>query len=96
MAVLLRLELALLLGDVLDEHPVLVAADLLARHHGAVVGHAHLARDLAARRVRVDLLHRLLLQRAPLHRPLLALLLDLYGEKRSQSPVMMFIIYEEV
>ena len=42
MAVLLGLELALLLRHVLHEHAVLVAADLVALHHRAVVGHAHL------------------------------------------------------
>ncbi len=88
MTVLLRLQLALLLRHVLHQHPVLVAADLLALDHGAVVGDAHFARDLLARRVRMDLLYRLLLERAPLHRPLLALLLNLEGKEIKNSTLL--------
>ena len=77
MAVFLRLELALLLGHVLDLHAVLVPADLVALDHGAVVGHADLAGDLPALGVGVDLLHVALLKGALLHRPLLALLVQL-------------------
>ena len=76
-AVLLWLELALFLGDVLDLDLVLVSAHLIALDHLAVVGDAHLAGDLAALCLGVNLLDCPLDQVALLHWPLLAILVHL-------------------
>ena len=80
LAVLLRLQVALLGGNVLQQSPGLRPAGLLARRHHAVARGADLLGDLLAGRVRAGLLDDFLRQSALLHRPLLALLAD--GDER--------------
>ena len=95
MTIFLWLELALFLWNVLDLDLVLVPTDLLALDHLAVVGDAHLTGDLPALGFRMNLLHRLLLQGTLLHRPLLALLVNLNTERAVfffQYPCILFII----